>query len=67
MFRLPCEKRGNHRGASHEDGHQYIPRRGRIEEAIMTAIIERTSAKKLRADFATEMKALIVVWQVVED
>jgi hypothetical protein len=40
--------------------------RGRIEEATITAIIERTSGKKLQVDFGKSMAALIETWQVVD-
>lgn len=41
--------------------------RGRIKEATITAIIERTSGKKLQVDFGKDMTALIDTWQVVEE
>jgi hypothetical protein len=41
--------------------------RGRIEEATITEIIERTSGKKLQVDFGKKMAALIDTWQVVDE
>ena len=41
--------------------------RGRIEEATITPIIERTSCKKLQVDFGKDQTALIDTWQIVED
>ena len=40
--------------------------RGRIEEATITEIIERTTGKKLQVDFGKKMAALIDTWQVVD-
>ena len=41
--------------------------RGRIEKATITAIIERTSGKKLHVDFGKDMTALIDTRQVVNE
>jgi hypothetical protein len=41
--------------------------RGRIEEATVKAIIERTDGLRLQVDFGHEQTALIELWQVVSD
>ena len=45
----------------------FVNLRGRIEEATITEIIERTSGKKLQVDFGKKMAALIDTWQVVDE
>jgi hypothetical protein len=40
---------------------------GRIEDATVKAIVERTDGLRLQVDFGHEQTALIHAWQVVED
>ena len=39
---------------------------GRIVEATVKAIIERTDGKRLQVDFGKDEAALVHLWQVVE-
>ena len=39
---------------------------GRIEPAIVKAVIQHTDGTKLQVDFGHEQTALIDVWQVVD-
>jgi hypothetical protein len=39
---------------------------GRIVEATIKAIIERTDGKRLQVDFGKDETALVHLWQVVE-
>jgi len=40
---------------------------GKIEDAVVKAVIEHTDDLKLQIDFGREQTALIDLWQVVED
>jgi len=40
---------------------------GKIEDAVVKAVIEHTDGLKLQIDFGREQTALIDLWQVVED
>jgi hypothetical protein len=40
--------------------------RGRIVDATIKAVIERTDGKRLQVDFGKDETALIRLWQVVE-
>ena len=40
---------------------------GKIEDAVVKAIIEHVDGTKLQVDFGYEQTALIDVWQVVEN
>jgi hypothetical protein len=40
---------------------------GRIEDATVKAIVERTDGVRLQVDFGHEQTALIHLWQVIED
>jgi hypothetical protein len=40
---------------------------GRIVDATIKAIIERTDGKRLQVDFGKDETALIYLWQVVEE
>ena len=40
--------------------------RGRIVDATIKAIIERTDGKRLQVDFGKDETALVYLWQVVE-
>jgi hypothetical protein len=40
---------------------------GRIEDAIVKAIVEHTDGLRLQVDFGHAQTALIHLWQVVED
>lgn len=39
---------------------------GKIEDAVIRAVIQHTDGIKLQVDFGHEQTALIDVWQVVE-
>jgi len=39
---------------------------GKIEDAVVKAVIEHTDGLKLQIDFGREQTALIDLWQVVE-
>jgi hypothetical protein len=41
--------------------------RGRIVDATIKAVIERTEGKRLQVDFGKDETALIHLWQVVEN
>jgi hypothetical protein len=40
---------------------------GRIVDATIKAVIERTDSKRLQVDFGKDETALIHLWQVVEN
>jgi hypothetical protein len=40
---------------------------GRIVDATIKAVIERTDGKRLQVDFGKDLTALIHLWQVVEN
>jgi hypothetical protein len=39
---------------------------GRIVEATVKAVIERTGGKRLQVDFGKDETALVYLWQVIE-
>jgi len=64
---VPAKKKPENRQFKVGDRVLVNLHRGRIEEATITPIIERTSCKKLQVDFGKDQTALIDTWQIVED
>jgi hypothetical protein len=66
---LACPANQNHQTAKFEVGEHIRVNlhTGRIEEAVIKAIVEHTDGLRLQVDFGHEQTALIHEWQVVED
>jgi hypothetical protein len=68
---MPAKKKASH---SEQDASYAVGDRlkvnlhtGRIVDATIKAIVERTDGKRLQVDFGKDETALIYLWQVVED
>jgi hypothetical protein len=64
---------GNKKKASHSEQDYGVGDRvkvnlhtGRIVDATIKAIIDRTGGKRLQVDFGKDETALVYLWQVVE-
>ena len=67
---MPAKKKGSHseQEASYAVGDRLKVNlhTGRIVEATIKAIIERTDGKRLQVDFGKDETAFVHLWQVVE-
>ena len=67
---MPAKKKASHseQEASYAVGDRLKVNlhTGRIVEATIKAIIERTDGKRLQVDFGKDETALVHLWQVVE-
>ena len=69
-----CAMPSNKKKASHSEPQDYAVgdhvkvnlHTGRIVEATVKAVIERTDGKRLQVDFGKDETALVHLWQVVE-
>jgi hypothetical protein len=69
-----CAMPSNKKKASHSELQDYAVgdhvkvnlHTGRIVEATIKAVIERTGGKRLQVDFGKDETALVYLWQVVE-
>jgi hypothetical protein len=68
---MPAKKKASHseQEASYAVGDRLKVNlhTGRIVDATIKAIVERTDGKRLQVDFGKDETALIYLWQVVED
>jgi len=67
---MPAKKKASH---SEQDASYAVSDRvkvnlhtGRIVDATVKAVIERTDGKRLQVDFGKDETALVHLWQVVE-
>ena len=65
---MPSKKKPPNSGPTYEVGDRVKVNmhRGRIVDATIKAIIDRTDVKRLQVDFGKDETALIHLWQVVE-
>jgi hypothetical protein len=65
---MPSKKKAPEKDVSYAVGDRVKVNmhRGRIVDATVKAVIERTDGKRLQVDFGKDETALVHLWQVVE-